>query len=359
MDYRLKADAFADLLEAIDRRRWLFELLPIDPVHLGWFRHRQWVRTVHATTKIEGNTLSYTEVEELLGGTWPRASRREALEILGSRDALEFVDDVAARDEVAIDEAVIREVHRRVLNDIAPTLTPGEYRRGENRVVGADGQTIFTTPPSGDVPDLMRAFGDWLRNGADGLPAPLAAAVAHLELVAIHPFNDGNGRTARGLARLILTRRGLGFDGLVSLDGQLDHERSTYFAAIARSTGRRYHPPYDASPFTEYFVGAVQRATDHALARMRSLGQVLLDIRRPIVAGELPAQMLDGLAYAWINGSMRASDYASVTGRAGATGSRDLAAASKLGYLVPQGTTRNRRFVIAQDVVRLAPVPEA
>jgi len=192
MDYRLDPDAFTATLEALDRRRWLFEQLPVDPVHLEWFRHRAWVRTVHGTTKIEGNTLSEVEVEELLAGTYPRVSRKEALEVLGSRDAIQFVDDIAVRTEVPIDEAVVRETHRRVLGDIDAMLTPGEYRRGENRVIGADGQTIFTTPPSGDVPERMRAFGAWLREGADGLPAPLAAAVAHLEFVAIHPFNDGN-----------------------------------------------------------------------------------------------------------------------------------------------------------------------
>jgi Fic family protein len=359
MDYRLDPVSFTAAMEALDRRRWLFEQLPVDPVHLEWFRHRAWVRTVHGTTKIEGNTLSDVEVEELLAGTYPRVNRKEALEILGSRDAILFVDDIALRTEVPIDEAVVRETHRRVLGDIDAMLTPGEYRRGENRVIGANGQTIFTTPPSGDVPERMRAFGAWLREGADGLPAPLAAAVAHLEFVAIHPFNDGNGRTARALARLLLARGDLGFGGLISLDGQLDHERDTYFAAIAQSTGRRYAPPYDATPFVEYFVGAAQRATDHALARMRGLGQVLLAVRRPIVSGHLPAPMLDGLAYAWINGSIRPSDYASVTGRDPAAATRDLGIASRLGYLEPHGATRTRRYTVAEGLSSLAPVPEA
>ena len=239
MDYYLDVSAVAALIDDLDRRRWLFANLPTDPVHLEWFRHRAWVRTVHGTTKIEGNTLSDIEVEDLLGGTTPRVSRREALEILGSRDAIDFVDDIAARAEVPIDEAVVREAHRRVLADIDALLTPGEYRRGENRVIGASGQTIFTTPPSGDVPELMRGFGLWLQAGADALPAPIAAAVAHLEFVAIHPFNDGNGRTARALARLLLSRGDLGFGGLVSLDGQLDHERANSPVPQLRAWRRR------------------------------------------------------------------------------------------------------------------------
>jgi len=116
----------------------------------------------------------------------------------------------------------------------------------------------------------------------------------------------------------------------VSLDGQLDHERATYFSAISATTGRRYEPGYDATPFATYFIGAIVRATDHALARMRGLGQVLLAVRRPIITGEIPAPMLDGLAYAWINNSIRPTDYAQITGRSASAATRDLSLVARL-----------------------------
>jgi len=353
MDYRLDIDLVAPALEELDRRRYLFAHLPLDPTHLGWFRHRAWVRTVHGTTKIEGNTLSDIEVEDLLGGMAARGTRREALEILGSQEAIAFVDEIAGRDDVAIDEAVVREIHRRVLSEIDEMLTPGAYRRGPNRVVDASGHTIFTTPPSGDVPELMRAFGLWLREGADSRPAPVAAALAHLEFVAMHPYYDGNGRTARAIARLVLRRGGFGFDGIVSLDGQLDHEREPYFDAISAATGGRYAPGYDATPFVEFFLGAAVRAVDHLLGRVRGLGQVMIALRRAIIAGDLPPAMLDGLAYAWINRSLRPADYTRVTGRADATATRDLAVATKLGYLEARGATRTRRYLVGPTLAGL------
>lgn len=359
MDFRLDAASLTQALAELDRRRWLFEQLPVDPTHLEWFRHRAWVRTVHGTTKIEGNTLSDLEVEDLLGGTAPRVSRREALEIFGSREAVAFADELAPRLDVPIDQAVVRELHRRVLADIDPLLTPGEYRRGENRVIDAAGTTIFTSPPSGDVPELMRDFGRWLREGADGLPAALAAALGHLEFVAIHPFNDGNGRTARCLARLILARGGFGFEGLVSLDGQLDHERSEYFSAIANATGRRYAPGYDATSFAAYFLGASLRATDRVLGRMRGLGEVQIAIRRAVISGGLAPTLLDGLAYAWINHSIRPADYMRVTGRSAAAATRDLGDAARLGYLEPRGATRARRYVMGPILAGLSQAPEA
>lgn len=353
MKYALDRSVLGSRLEALERRSWLFEHLPIDPSHLEWFRHRAWIRTVHGTTKIEGNSLTDLEVEDLLGGTAPRVSRREALEIMGSRSSLTFVDELDQR--VPLDETVIREIHRRVLGDIDPLLTPGEYRRGENRVIDAHGRTIFAGPPSGDVPSLMRELGEWLRSGFDDLEPAACAALAHLEFVAIHPFNDGNGRTARGICRLMLRRGGLDLGGLVSLDGQLDRERVDYFTAIAVAAGRTYAPGYDATPFVTYFLDATVRAADHVLGRMRGLGQVLIAVRRAMVLGSLPPTMLDGLAYAWINRSIRPADYARITGRVGASASRDLLRAVRRGYLESRGQTRTRRYVLGPLLRHLAP----
>jgi hypothetical protein len=92
---------------------------------------------------------------------------------------------------------------------------------------------------------------------------------------------------------------------------------------------------------------------------MRGLGQVLLAVRRDIVSGALPAPMLDGLAYTWINGSIRPSDYIKISGREQNAATRDLRAASRAGYLVSVGATRTRRYLVAEALATLAPIPEA
>jgi Fic family protein len=318
--------------------------LQLDPVHRDWLHQRDWVRTVHGSTRIEGNSLSDLEVDRLLDGVGGKAlPRKDALEVLGTRSALELVDELAARPDVELDQSVVREIHRRILDGQSDLLTPGEYRRGENRVAGADGEIIFTTPPSGDVPELMREFVSWVSDHAD-LPPPVLAAVGHLEFVAIHPFNDGNGRTARGISRLLLIRGGYALDGLVSLDTHLDTHRSDYFAAIRASIGQLYEPGYDATPFVLFFLGAITRAADHVLARLRGLGEVQMKVRRDVIDGRLPPGMLDALAYAFINRSVRAGEYQKITGRTAPTATRDLGAAPKLGYLVPEGATRDRWY---------------
>lgn len=352
MRYRLRGRELTKPLADLDQRRWLFENVPIDPTHAGWMRRRAWVRTIHGTARIEGNTASDVEVEALLAGEGStKVSEKEAREIIGTRDALTLADELAGR-RVALDEAVIRELHRRVLWNQSPLLTPGEYRRGENRVEDAAGNPIFRPPPSGEVPELMREFAAWLVSATKKHAPPAVAALAHLEFVAIHPFNDGNGRTARAIARLILARHGYALGGLVSLDAQLDLDRSAYFAAIREAVGKDYVPGYDATPFARYFVTSITRSADYVLDRLRGLGEVMVEIRRSIADGSLPPAMIDGLAYAWVNRHVRAGDYIRLTGRSPQNTTRDLDAAVKGGWLRATGERRGRYYVLGPALLK-------
>ena len=359
MRYKLRGASFQTAVEELEQRRRIFDNLPLDPQHAEWFRHRAWVRTIHGTTRIEGNSLNALEVEDVLGGAASSFSRKDALEVLATREALDFVDKVAKGRHVDVDERLVRHIHSLVLDDIDPMLTPGAYRRGPNAVGDAQGNVIFRTPPSGDVPALMREFGVWLRRGADKRPAPVAAALAHLELVAIHPFYDGNGRTARALARLLLLRDGYAFDGLVSLDAYLDNDRRAYFDAIRDSAGAEYDPPYEATAFVAYFIRSIVGAADFVLSRVKGLTLVLAALRRDVIARRLPARVQDGLVYAWVNGSIRPGDYVRITGRTQQSASRDLAASVEAGYLVPTGSTRSRRYRLGKRLAEIGPVPIA
>lgn len=357
MDYRVDKRAIRRAIAALDERRRLFENLPTDPQYLDWLRRRAWIRTIHGSTRIEGNTLTDIEVDELLSGAGGAdLPRKDALEVLGTRAALAFVDEVAPDREIVPDEPVIREIHRRVLEGQSPLLTPGEYRRGENRV-GRGTEIVFATPPSGDVTDLMHRFGAWLRGPALKIESPAVAALAHLELVAIHPFNDGNGRTARGLARLFLLRGGYALGGLVSLDAYLDQNREPYFAAITAAIGRSYSPPYDATPFVVFFVESITNAADHVLGRLREVGEAMVTVRRSIADGQLAPAMINGLAYAVINRSIRPADYVRITGRHPNTATRDLRGAEESGFLVATGQTRKRIFLLGPRLSSAATRP--
>lgn len=356
MPYRLDRASLAGPLKHLEDLRWLFENMGLDPRYREWFRHRAWVRTIHGTTRIEGNSLNDLEVEEVLERA-PAGRQKDALEVLATREALAFVDELAKDPTLPIDERVIREIHKRVLDDIDPMLRPGEFRTGENRVGDADGIIIFSTALSGDVPDAMHRFGTWLRDGSSGEHGAVAAALAHLELVAIHPFHDGNGRTARGLSRLLLVQGGFALEGLVSLDAYLDLQRRDYFKAIRDSLGTSYKPGYDATPFVSYYIQAINGAAEHVMARVKALTSLLLILRDGVARHEIPGQMTDPLVYAWINASIRPADHISIARRSGPSATRDLAQAAAAGYLTPSGETKARRYLLGPKLQGVQPIP--
>lgn len=356
MDYRLDEQVTVGPLKKLEDLRWLLANLGLDPRYRDWFRHRAWVRTIHGTTRIEGNSLDDLEVEEVLEQL-PVTRNKDALEVLATRAALAFVDEIAIDPQLQIDERVIREIHKRVIDDIDPTLRPGEFRTGENRVGDQEGNVIFATALAGDVPDVMHRFGGWLRDGAGAEHPAAAAALAHLELVAIHPFYDGNGRTARALSRLLLVQRGFALDGLVSLDAYLDLQRRDYFAAIRASLGASYARGYNATPFVRYYLDAISAAAEHVLSRVKGATVLLRVLRAAVATGELAPMLTDPLVYAWINGSIRPSDYREITRRTGPSATRDLAQAVRAGYLTATGETKSRRYSAGPKLQAVQPVP--
>jgi Fic family protein len=162
----------------------------------------------------------------------------------------------------------------------------------------------------------------------------------------------GRHRTARAIARLILARHGYALGGLVSLDAQVDLDRTGYFAAIRAAVGPDYVPGYDATPFARYFATSIIRSADHVLARLRALGDVMVEIRRAIADGTLPPAMIDGLAYAWVNRHVRAGDYIRLTGRSPQSTTRDLEVAVKGGWLRATGEKRGRYYVLGPALLK-------
>ena len=163
----------------------------------------------HHTTHIEGTKLSLDESERLLAGeSVPGADPEDVRELLNYRDAFEFVSAWLGSGG-PITEGLVREIHKRLVDGVrGGAAAPGEYRRLQNYVVNsATGAVIYTPPPAHDVPILMRELVDWLNRESNVHPA-LASGIAQFQLVHIHPFLDGNGRTSPLLSTLCSYRAG-------------------------------------------------------------------------------------------------------------------------------------------------------
>jgi Fic family protein len=153
-----------------------------------------------------------------------------------------------------VTEGLIREIHKRLVAGVrGGAAAPGTYRQVQNYVVNAEtGATVYTPPPAHDVPILMAALVDWLRQST-GVHPVLQSGIAQFQLVHIHPFLDGNGRTSRLLSTLCLYRAGYDFRRLFTISEYYDRDRPAFYRALqsVREGGM------DMTPWLEYFVGGL------------------------------------------------------------------------------------------------------
>lgn len=187
----------------------------------------------HHTTHIEGTQLTLEESETLLsGGTVKGASPDDVRELLNYRDAIELVAEYLLSGS-PVTESLVREIHRRLVDGVRGNEgRPGEYRRLQSTVVNSQtGDVIYTPPPWLDVPLLMTQLVGWINQESEIHPV-LVAALAQFQLVHIHPFVDGNGRTSRLLSTLCLYRTGYDFKRLFTISEFYDRDRRAFYDAI-------------------------------------------------------------------------------------------------------------------------------
>jgi Fic family protein len=184
-----------------DRKRALDALRPLSESALAQLQTYYDVELTYTSNAIEGNTLSHRETAEVIehGITVGGKPLRDHLEALDHYDAVLWMRALAA-SETPIGENVITELHRRIVLRSRPEIA-GIYSSHPRRIAGSP--VIF--PNAMKVPALMAELGALIEAAP---PTPHAAFDAHFRLTAIHPFGDGNGRTARLLMNLMLIRGG-------------------------------------------------------------------------------------------------------------------------------------------------------
>jgi Fic family protein len=233
--------------EIEDKKRRLDALRPLTARSLRALEAWYDVELTYTSNAIEGNTLTRAETAIVLGkGLTVRGKPlRDHLEAIDHRDALDYVRRLARRDE-PIREVDVRQIHRLVLARSQPEEA-GRYARHQRQIAGSTARL----PSPAEIPPLMGDFGRWLAR-AD--PTPESAFEAHWRPVAIHPFADGNGRTARLLMNLILLRAG--YPPVVIGPEQ----RPDYIDALEtrRAAG-------DAEPYRRFMAARLGASLDHHL----------------------------------------------------------------------------------------------
>ncbi|HUG52383.1 MAG TPA: Fic family protein [Vicinamibacteria bacterium] len=241
----------AAALTAIERARGFLEAAALSEQWIERMSQRALLLEAHHTTHIEGTQLTLDEAARVWAGEHlPGANRDDVRELLNYREAFALVSDYLGSGE-PITEGLVREIHKRLVSGVREgAAQPGSYRTIQNLVANSrTGEVIYTPPPPEQVAPLMRELVEWLR-AEHGTHPVLVAGVAQFQLVHIHPFVDGNGRTSRLLSTLCLYRSGYDFKRLFTLSEYYDRDRGAFYAALqaVRAQGM------DLTGWLEFFV---------------------------------------------------------------------------------------------------------
>jgi len=247
---------------AIESDRQAVMELPIDVTVLANLRHTARLSATHYSTQIEGNRLTQAQVIEALAGAHFPGRERDEAEVRNYYRALERVEALAAKTD-RIQELELRKIHGLMM---AGKATPSPYRDGQNVIrESGSGGIVYMPPEAADVPALMADLFGWIEAQlrTNELPAPLIGAIAHCQYATIHPYYDGNGRTARLLTTLVLHRAGYGLKGIYSLDEHYARDLDAYYSALTVGPSHNYYlgrAEADITGFLKYFCDSMADA---------------------------------------------------------------------------------------------------
>ncbi len=285
-----KMEAAREIVETLD--------LPFDLEQE--FRQDASARMTHYSTKIEGNRLTLKQTKELLAGQTVIAREIDKREAMNYYDCLDLVHR-HSKTQKPVTEALIKEIHKTVQKGIVTGKLRGEYRDAQNAIYdSATRKPVYFPPEAKEVPPLMKSFVSWLNSDKDTHPI-LKAGVAHYQFVTIHPFMDGNGRTARAIATLLLYQEGYSLKRFYSLEEYYAEDLKGYYNNLHLCQGVHYYnnPNPDITRWLEYFLNGAaivfERVKEKALAaaKKRPAPQSTRDVKLLQTIGPRERRVLD------------------------------------------------------------------
>lgn len=259
-NYRISAKTIRKLLQ-IEELKTAVENLPITPSLLKSLRKTALLNSTHYSTQIEGNLLTLPEVAAVKAGKRIPERDRDESEVRNHFAAFAFMEKLAKAKQT-IRESDIKYIHGLVMTG---KMKSSAYRAQQNVIrESTSGRIVYLPPESKDVAKLMHELVQWINLQLDDgdMPVPIIAAIAHYQFATVHPYMDGNGRTARLLATLILRGHGYGLKGIYSLDEHYAKDLRSYYRALSVGTHNYYdgRAEADVSQFVNYFCTGVEDA---------------------------------------------------------------------------------------------------
>jgi Fic family protein len=316
----------------------------------GTLRRMAFARAVQASNSIEGYDASLDDVVAAVDGE-PTLSADEdtRLALAGYRDAMIYVLQVAQDHAATVDEGLLKSLHFMMLKHRLDK-DPGRWRPGEIYVVReSTGERVYEGAPFDQVPELVASAIAELEESK--APVVVRAAMAHLNLVMVHPFRDGNGRMARALQTLILAREQIMAPVFSSIEEYLGRNTERYYAVLGEVGQGHWNPLHDPRPWLRFCLTAHYHQARTQLRRIEETERLYIACAEIARQHGLPERTTGALIEAAYGFRLTNSTYKTLVELTAGetvstlTTSRDLRALVNARLLQPIGQTRGRYYV--------------
>lgn len=313
----------------------------------GILRRNLLAKAIQGSNSIEGYDVSDEDAVAAVQDEEPlTADEATWAEIRGYRTAMSYVLQLADDPHFRLDQTLLRSLHYMMLaHDLRKN--PGRYREKSVYVVDeAKGEVVYEAPDSDLVAELVGELVEAISSDGN-ISGFVRAAMAHLNLVMIHPFRDGNGRMARCLQTLILARDNIVAPEFSSVEEFLGRNTPDYYAVLAAVGAGSWNPENDATPWVKFMLRAHHIQAQTVLGRLAEVSFMWSELENLAKEQGLPDRSVPALYDAAIGLRLRRSSYIRLAEVEDRTATRDLQALVDAELLVPQGERRGRTYSAA------------
>ena len=321
------------------------------PQKLKVLREHALIESAVSSNRIEGVSVEPSRIESVLIATKPLFRDRDEEEVRGYRDALGWIHGHSS--EITFGEDALKRMHAMARGQI---WDAGQYKEKDGDIIEryADGRerVRFRPTPANEtavaMAQLMDTWGQCTRE--KWVPRSVALAAFNLDLLCIHPFRDGNGRMARALATLVLTRSDIGEPEFCSIEEWLGANTEDYYSVLAHTGHGSWQPRSDPHLWLTFNLRAHHMQAQTVARRVDEARKTWSEL--DVLAQEhgLPERTLDAMFDAVLGYRVRRGGYMKRTGVTEQTATRDLTALASAGILSPHGTGRGRHYIAGEPL---------
>lgn len=334
-----------NLIAEIDEFKGAWKALGrLAPARLRQLRKVATIESVGSSTRIEGAKFSDREVEELLSRVRTRSfATRDEQEVAGYADVMETV--FASYESIPITENHIKQLHSMLLRySVKDARHRGDYKKLPNSVEAFDEHgkslgVVFETATPSETPRRMTELVEWFQETSkDKTLHPLIViGVFVVVFLAVHPFQDGNGRLSRVLTTLLLLKAGYAYTPYSSLESIIEQNKEEYYLALRRTQGTLTQPRPDSSPWLDFFLRVLQQQKRRLEAKIE---------RERLMRATIPELAVTILDLAAEHGQISVGDIMRVTGAPRGTVKKRVAELVEAGHLKRVGQGRGARYTL-------------